>query len=380
MTRYYFVEPLDTLMLRGNLAFGAGGEHGRAQLPPWPSAFAGAFRSAMLATNPDAMQAFGRGEKPQGAIGDSLGDVDNPGAFRLSWLSLARINDNQPEGVFNLPGDLIATRAEDQLRFTPLQPAALPNGSGGSQTRLPLTPLLKTDRQVKPEAARLDQPALQSHLSGQPVGESEALELYKSETRLGIALDSSSRTAAEGQLYTTEAITFHPDCGFLVGIQGAGDALPDTGLLRLGGDGRGASYRRVIYQPPLADLTAIAKDRAFRLILATPGIFPAGWLPPGIKKDADSYRLQTPDFSARLAAASVSRNETVSGWDLAHKRPKTARKTAPTGSVYWFDHFSGDPDTLAAWVEQGLWGETPDRFRQAEGFNRAWLANWQPNP
>ena len=48
-TRYYFIEPVGVLMLRGNRSFGADGEHGEALLPPWPSLFAGAFRSALLA-------------------------------------------------------------------------------------------------------------------------------------------------------------------------------------------------------------------------------------------------------------------------------------------------------------------------------------------
>lgn len=380
MTRYYFVEPLDTLMLRGNLAFGAGGEHGKAQLPPWPSVFAGAFRSAMLTADADALEAFEQGERPSGPIGHSLGDIHNPGAFRLTWLSLARAGNNKPEGVFNLPSDLIATKTDERIHLNALQPAALPGTCNSSQIRLPLTPLLKSDKQVKPQSARLDQSTLAAHLRGEPVSDPGVSELYQTETRLGIALDAVQRTAAEGKLYTTETIRFHAGCGFLVGLQGMEDALPDSGMLRLGGDGRGAVYRRVDYQPPQADLTAIGQHQAFRLILATPGIFTDGWLPPAIKEENNAYRLQTPRFSARLAAASVSRNETVSGWDLARNQPKLASKTAPAGSVYWFDQFSGDPAALSAWADQGLWDESPDPFRQAEGFNRAWLANWKPNP
>ena len=48
MTSYYFVQPLDVLMIRGNKSFGDAGQHGEAVMPPWPSLFAGAFRSALL--------------------------------------------------------------------------------------------------------------------------------------------------------------------------------------------------------------------------------------------------------------------------------------------------------------------------------------------
>jgi len=50
---------------------------------------------------------------------------------------------------------------------------------------------------------------------------------------------------------------------------------------------------------------------------------------------------------------------------------------ASVGSVYWFDAFKGDTSKLAARVAGGLWGDSHDRQRHAEGFNRAWLAHWK---
>ncbi len=47
-TTYYYVRPTDSLFVRGNLAFGDSGEHGASMMPPPPSLFAGAFRSALL--------------------------------------------------------------------------------------------------------------------------------------------------------------------------------------------------------------------------------------------------------------------------------------------------------------------------------------------
>lgn len=47
-TTYYYVRPTDSLFVRGNLAFGNSGEHGASMMPPPPSLFAGAFRSALL--------------------------------------------------------------------------------------------------------------------------------------------------------------------------------------------------------------------------------------------------------------------------------------------------------------------------------------------
>ena len=57
-TRYYFIEPLDVLMIRGNKSFGGAGQHGEAIMPPWPSLFAGAFRSALLGEDGERLARF----------------------------------------------------------------------------------------------------------------------------------------------------------------------------------------------------------------------------------------------------------------------------------------------------------------------------------
>ena len=165
--------------------------------------------------------------------------------------------------------------------------------------------------------------------------------------------------------------------GFLVGIDGADGLLPDRGKLRLGGDGRSAQYRVVQVAEWRPDLKAIAAARRFRLILRTPGLFGAGWLPDCVVAAGGSHRLQGSSFVARLVCAAVGRREVVSGWDLHKWAPKPAEAAAPAGSVYWFDDFSGDSGKLADWVAAGLSNDTgPATPRRAEGYNLAWLAAW----
>ena len=90
MTSYYFVQPLDVLMIRGNKSFGGAGQHGEAVMPPWPSLFAGAFRSALLGRDAAQLARFANGEKLPGALGDVLGTPAQPGSFAINWLSLAQ--------------------------------------------------------------------------------------------------------------------------------------------------------------------------------------------------------------------------------------------------------------------------------------------------
>lgn len=398
-TAYYFVEPLDTLAIRGNASFGGAGQHGTAVMPPWPSLFAGAFRSALLGGDgarlarfvalasdrtPDETERQTRLREILGdTLYDALGTPATPGAFRVSWLSLglrpspasgggAGGEGSRVQPAIPLPADLVAFADTGPAA---LAPAALPAGCAAS-AELPLTPILRAATQSKPEAGRwLAGDAIHAHLAGQkPTATLTTDTLFKRETRLGIALDPGSRTAEDGALYTTEVVSFRNGAGFVVGLDGVADLLPDDGLLRLGGDGRGARYRRL---NAFAAPAAAPVSKRFRLVLATPGLFSGGWLPERVTRQPDgSFRLHGDGFSARLASAAVARHDVVSGWDLASWQPKTAERVAPAGSVYWFDEFDGDAGKLAAWVAGGLWREDADPQRRAEGYNLAWLAAW----
>lgn len=396
MTTYYYVEPTDTLFVRGNLAFGDAGEHGVSLMPPPPSLFAGAFRSALLGRDAEEMSAFlARGRCDDDRLAACLGTPENPGAFRITWLSLAGLpspvgrwvggEGTTPEAVLPLPADLLRLESG----FAPLQPRA----SGelvASAGDLPLCATLISAKQEKPRSGYyLRQAGFARHLRGQILEEKDAVEaqhLHKRDPRLGIGLNAESRSVEDGLIYTTEGFAFSPACtaetprpyastGFLVGIDGAEGLLPEEGLFRLGGDGRSARYRRVGFQPPHVEGVPGAAGQ-FRLILQTPALFAQGWLPDGVGREGDDYRLRGPGFTTRLACAALGRHEVISGWDLYHWKPKPAQAAVPAGSVYWFDRFEGDPGKLAVWVAGGLWGENFDPQRRAEGYNRAWLAAW----
>lgn len=399
MTRFYFVEPVESLFVRGNLAFGDAGEHGTGPMPPPPSLFAGAFRSAILGRDATALARFAReglaGEARHdaalGTLNPQTGEVTKPGEFQVTWVTLA--GSNQAQGrdvvapVFPLPADLVKLKEG----FAPLKPlAASPLVADGRE--LPYVAVLHTKEQTKPEGGfYLTQTGWQSHLAGRTpepaTGAVKATDLHTRDPRLGIGLNAGAGTVETGLIYTTEGHAFSPPppdpnarpysaSGFLVGIDGADELLPETGMLRLGGDGRGARYRRLDYQPPAPPLDAIARGGRFRLILATPGLFADGWLPAGVRHDGAVYRWRVGDCTARLVCAAVPRREIVSGWDLLAWRPKDAERAVPTGSVYWFEDLQGPINTLAKWVAGGLWLDHPHHQRRAEGYNRAWLANW----
>jgi CRISPR-associated protein Cmr3 len=396
MTTWFYIRPTDTIFVRGNQAFGDGGEHGTGQMPPSPSVFAGAMRSAMLGLDGNVLAHFvshARVNDPR--LAASMGTPTQPGAFRLSWLSLAGLNAAKVDALLPLPADLLwLGRAEG---LATLQARGLPAGVTSSGS-LPMRAVLATSKQVKPEGGRyLRLAGLRSHLEGRKPAVEDLVpsrSVHKLDPRLGIGLNNESRTSEKGLIYTTEGHAFSPGAeldgngqsspayydstGFLVGIDGADGLLPAHGHLRLGGDGRSAEYHQVGFKPPKVDGTAIGKHGRFRLILQTPGLF-GNWLPPGCEMTSDgSHRLTGNGFSARLACAAMGRREIISGWDLHQWAPKPAEAAAPAGSVYWFDEFRGDVGKLADWSAGGLRGDTAAQpsTRHAEGFNQALLGLW----
>ena len=360
-------------LLRGNQLFGDAGSYGQSLMPPWPSVAAGAIRSRILMDEGIPLKAFAEGNHPHPA----LGTPQQPGAFTLCALHLARRTGDSVEPLLPAPADLfIPQEGAPQL----LRPAPLPAGIQ-SANPLPQLPMLAAANRAKPAAGShwLTPAGWQKYLCGQAPARDELLsgsELWRTDERTGVGLDTATRSAKDGRLFANSAIVMHKDVGFAVAV--AGCQPPADGLLRFGGDGRAVAVHSLPVTMPQPDWDAIAAQKRCRLILASPGVFADGWLPNGLTQDANgAWRFVLHGVRARLVAAAVPRHETISGWDLARHQPKAAQRTAPAGSVYWLDELDATADALRQLADAGLWG-TPceDEARRAEGFNRLHIAQW----
>lgn len=381
-----FLEPLDVLHLRGNRLFADAG-HGEATMPPRPSVFAGALRSRMLVDRGVAFADFLGQRVPDAQVRVIVGEgPDAPGTMRVAGVSLGvRQCPRDPLTTWHpVPADLMVVADGEALRAVRLHPRMHRECGVRGSFELPMVPVPETTERGKPQSGvwmRGD--ALAAHLRGDDV-EPDALCrsscLWKTDPRLGIGLDDATGSAKEGLLYTADCIALAPGTGFLVRVAGADALLPDGGLVRLGGDGRGATLQHATLAPGHAFPAGVPKGRRFRMLLATPGFFPeGGWLPCGVRWHGDECVLELGGLRARLVAAAVGRAEVASGWDLARGVPKPAVRVAPAGSVYWFDEVEGDPAELARLARDGLGADSTDaelRRRRAEGFNNVWLGEW----
>jgi CRISPR-associated protein Cmr3 len=376
-----FIAPLDVLFLRGNKLFGDSGSFSESLVPPWPSAAAGALRSHILAHDGIDLTAFAKGR----VIHPSLGTPNSPGSFGLTAFTLARkITDGTLETLHPLPADLLVTEKDgisetevttaNKYYVQGLRPQA-PHSGLLSSSGFAQVPVLAESRRLKATSGLwLTQAGWQHYLDGQLKNLARYIvktsELWAIDSRVGIGLNTETRSAEDGKLFTAQAVVFLPSVGFLASVRGA--TLPSRGCLRLGGDGRAAVSQIVVHHAPHVNLQAIASQGRCRIVLTTPGLFAQGWLPNGFSRHTDgNHWLDMHGVRARLVCATVPRAETISGWDLANWQPKAALRAAPSGSVYWLDQIQATSETLGKLVENGLWSEAcEDTHRRAEGFNR----------
>ena len=392
-TTHLFIEPVDTLFLRGNKLFGDPGSFGESLVPPWPSVAAGALRSALLVHRGHDPAGFVRGEVDD----PELGTPRRPGSFAITRFQIARRHaDGTVEPLYGIPADLSVRRREDgngrggDCEIRRIQPHAPPNGVHASAATASLA-VLAEQRRGKPLSGRwLTAGGWREYVEGGDIDPEKHLVssdvLWTLDTRIGIALDSARRRAADGALFSSQGVVFRKrghsragdtagmpsgcDVGFIAEVSGA--MLPEEALmLRFGGDGRAALATRVEVREPEADYDGTAEARRCRLILTTPGLFEGGWRPTGVTGSGRDLRFELHGVRARLVCAAAPRAEVVSGFDIAEGRPKPAQRVAPTGSVYWLDELDASAEDLRRLAGHGLWSDPAEnRARRAEGFNR----------
>ena len=149
---YRFVQPVDTVSIRGNRLFGESGAYGETTFPPRPSVLSGAFRSSLLAQADAEITAFTEGKAlSEPELAAVLGTPDKPGSFSIAAMFPARRQaDDSVETLMQLPADLVVM--DEGKAINKLVPQSLPDTIQTSQiSELPCLPVLRQNKQGKPE-------------------------------------------------------------------------------------------------------------------------------------------------------------------------------------------------------------------------------------
>lgn len=349
------IDPLDTLFFRDGRPFTRGEDDWAASIfPPSPGVIYGALRSLYFANLPEELEL-------------ALTDADPTAALRIKALYWQIGAEDEGEPCFPLPLDCV--RLKNNRRepggFHLLTISTL----AGLATNYPLDFVLKSEEEVAgPGNHLLDRESLVDYLEGKKeifFAHDLADHLYW-EPKVGIGRDAITHAAAEHLLYRVQMLRLR-DMSLIVEYEGL--QLPEQGFLRLGGEGRAASFTHVAGE--MEGLPAPATGRYFKLYLATPAFFNGGWRPGWL--DHRGEGTYGP-LKLKLLTAAVGKPVPSGGFDIKIRQPKPMRRAVPGGSVYYFAILQGTiADAVAAFH-----GRCISEYRQQEGFGLAFTGCLDP--
>lgn len=221
-----------------------------------------------------------------------------------------------------------------------------------------LTRLADSDRGAKSlENTWLTTKTLQAVLEGKTLTDYKTLldtkallqeeDLFKRESRLGIAHNYQTHAVQDRALYQTQHIRPERDTAVALDVEGLPNDFPAQTMLRLGAEGRTASVEckpkttQNLKQP-------VIKGRKFALYLLTPlhrENAPANQPLPGFipqtTGNSTYWEGKINDVSLKLLGAVSGKMQREGGWDMAKHEPRTVMNLIPAGSVFFCELAEG---------------------------------------
>lgn len=330
MTTHLFLQAADVWLFRDGKPFDVGTDNrARSLFPPNPETLQGALRSAELMRRGISLSDYAQGpdkcRDPQTrAVAEVVGWPGDYGQLRLVGPWLAHENGNAIERLFPLPADLVKESENTYHLLAPLEKSPfITNTPPDVQLLWRSGPPVseKPDKEVL-----VAESGLRKYLAGElkKIASTQGDDLFKKESRFGVAVDSQRQCYREGQLFQIEYVRPKAEVGLSVLVDGLED-WPVEGFLALGGDARAALYRQAAPLPPLP--TEIPGQQ-FKVYFTTPAYLQNGWQPANWAPYFDG--------PVTLVAAALGRPAMIGGWDLVKRWPKPLRRYVPAGSVFYF--------------------------------------------
>lgn len=369
----FALDPLDTLFFRDGTPFSSNSssqDEVGGQFPPSPLTITGAMRAAF------ARCAGWDGHSPWSS---DLKSVLGDGADDLGVLSFTGpFVVYEGKMIYPMPvhvvGDSDSGTWIPQMLLRPGQPVCCDLGEA---VRLPSLSLsctkLDSTRELRPaDELWVNKDGFSSILMCQPPSEKTLVSpQWESEVRIGLSVDSETRTAIDSQLYSVRHTRLRQGVRLAVFVDGLPDswAFPDRQLIPLGGESRVAECSKwdeeLRFDVPVSEITSTGR---LALIALTPLDIP----PPLI----DS-QVQTPELDAglRVISACIGRPLRIGGWESSTRSPLTLSSMVPPGSVVFCE--ATDARALANFLNStGTNGYLRIGNRQKHGFGLVAITTW----
>lgn len=310
------IEALDTLIFQDGKPFDKSGDNwGNSLVLPTPSTVYGALRATYFANNPSELSKANQDDDPTKNL-------------KINAITL-QYQDNlllpTPKDCVDLKGKVITLDIEEN-----------------SLTNNPLKYIFSAKDEVKSlDKAYLKKGNFKRYLANKTIGSCEKEERFITrEGKIGIGLNRKTKTTGDGLLYRVEMLRYQ-DLKIVIDFDGLD--LKDSGLMRLGGEAKGATFKQIesLEFPKIEKLS----DNCFKLYLLTPVFFENGWYPSWIDSD-NGFIGEFGDYKLKLIASSIGKYQSIGGFNMKSRRPKEMMKAIPAGSVYYFEILEGDKDKV----------------------------------
>ncbi|WP_437207040.1 type III-B CRISPR module-associated Cmr3 family protein [Planctomicrobium sp. SH664] len=374
-TRILSFTPVDAWFFRDGRPYHLG-ESGqtdvRSLFPPHAPTVIGTVRAAL---------AQGQGWNGRGAWNNDLHSTLGNGAHNL--------------GALHFTGPFV-TRKQQTLLPVPLH---LLGGSGEQPNAVrwkPTTFLAPSEATLECDLGHVRFPVPQSHskegLLKEPVGvwvtvngysrilrgeypEQSSLfhsdQLWKTESRVGLARDHNSRAAKDGELYSPSFIRLHKEVKLATWVDGIPDDWTIPDLNAFGGESRLAHCETAKSERPLPDLPVkkISESGRFTVSLLTPLLLPA--TSTGQQTHPQPGEMLHSLSGAKIVSACIGKPIRIGGWNSVHREPEPLQAYLPAGST-WFCELAR-PDALDSLLK--MHGQTIGD-RKPHGLGQIAIGAW----
>jgi CRISPR-associated protein Cmr3 len=353
------ITPLDTLFFRDGKPFSWGEETwAEGIFPPYPSTLYGALRTLWFAANIKEL-------KKAKAPDDPTKNIKINGIFIKRHRIL----------YFPIPMDFVKKKKNKENKIFLLSFLKNYEFFTNLNVNFQFLSTTKVD-EIETPSGLLSFSVLKQYLLGKINKDEVAFlsneKFYKVEPKIGIARNRVTHTvdSEEGKLYRVNMIRFKRDVSLIIDVETNGINLPERGLKKLGGEGRGVFFKRIeeekrkILKEEIKEelKDKIHKSSRFKLYLLTPAIFENGYLP---KEIYGGLKL-------KLVGCICGKPVCVGGFDVKHKKPKTMYRAVPAGSVYFFSLEKGEPEEV---LEKFHYKHISD-YKKEEGFGLSLIGVW----
>jgi CRISPR-associated protein Cmr3 len=340
-------KPLDSLFFKESRPMEAiGGSELASAFPPPIRTLAGAVRTAIGDHHDVDWKRFA-GDPDYLPLRDQIGMGDDLGAMRVSGPWMAKKIDDHWQRLFPVPCQLLGVKQTGDLQKIVSLEAGKPRLCDlGCNVRLPVTPL-GAKGFVGLQDYWINGEVFGKILATDPIAPEELIPaeaLFSHEARFGIAIDNRLRTVEKSRLYQTRHVRLKSDVAIEVDIEGLDASfLPKGGVIRLGGEGRGAIFQ--VLEQRFPDLQTVQKtdgaNGVMIVLLTHTRLDPnavAYTVLPGFKKEEQAgqtvWKGRIHGHVFTLVCAATGKAVREGGWDLLQRRPRPVSSLIPAGSVF----------------------------------------------